>query len=387
MFEPPLILHVIHHLVIGGMENGLINLINKLPVTEFRHLVACVENFSDFRDRINRDDVSVYSMQRSVKGVFSVRRQVYELCRRFRPTIIHTRNLSGLDALLPARLAGVGICIHGEHGWDVDDLNGDNRKRILLKRVHRPIVNKYVAVSKHIETYLRCRIGVPQRKVKLIYNGVDTDRFSPIRRRSEVFPADFRPADRVIIGTVGRVQAVKDQATLIRAFANLISSHPGDVGQARLVIIGGGPLLGEIRQLISDLGISHLCWVPGSIHNVAEIMRGLDIFVLTSFAEGLSNTILEAMSSGIPVIATRVGGNVELVRDSVSGHLIDVQDRDTLVRHLFRYISDCSLRASHGASGRKLAVANFSIDAMVQNYRDLYNSFTSPAVTTSEFHR
>ena len=130
----PLVLHVIYHLVIGGMENGLVNLINRMDATRWRHAIACVEDFSDFRLRIARPDVEVFSLRRSQIGVWGLRRQLYELCNRMRPAIVHSRNQSGLDALPPARLAGVPHTVHGEHGWDVGDLNGLRFKPALLRR-------------------------------------------------------------------------------------------------------------------------------------------------------------------------------------------------------------------------------------------------------------
>src|SRR5438034_600221 len=105
MAEPPLIVHVIHHLVIGGMENGVVNLINRIPATRYRHCVMCIEDFSDFRNRIERPDVRVLAMRRSTLTGLQLYRRIHSTLRELRPAIVHSRNLSGLDALLPARLA------------------------------------------------------------------------------------------------------------------------------------------------------------------------------------------------------------------------------------------------------------------------------------------
>ena len=130
--SPPLILHVLHALHIGGMENGLVNLVNHLPATAFRHLIVCVEDFSPaFRARIQRPDVEVMALHRSQIGVWALRRALYALCRKRRPALVHSRNLSGLDAVLPARLAGVP-CVHSEHGWDIDNLQGRAFKPLAI---------------------------------------------------------------------------------------------------------------------------------------------------------------------------------------------------------------------------------------------------------------
>ena len=152
--EPPLVLHVIHHLTTGGLENGLVNLINAMPRTAFRHAIACIEDYSSFRDRLADPSVEVVALHRSRIGVWRMRRELFRLFRRLKPAIVHTRNLSGLDAQLPARAAGVRRIVHGEHGWDVDDIHGTGRRPALLRRLHAPLVDRYITVSKDLERYL-----------------------------------------------------------------------------------------------------------------------------------------------------------------------------------------------------------------------------------------
>ena len=216
----PLILHVIHHLVVGGMENGLVNLINRMPQECLRHAVACIEDYSDFCQRITRADTEVIALHRAKIGVWKMRYELFELCRRLRPRVVHSRNLSGLDALAPAKLAGVRHCIHGEHGWDMHDLYGTRWRPAILRRLHSPLVDRYIVVSKDLERYLIRRVGIAASRISQIYNGVDTERFSPSRGEpGNGLPADFADQDMLVIGTVGRLQPVKDQATLLRAFA------------------------------------------------------------------------------------------------------------------------------------------------------------------------
>src|SRR6185503_18186983 len=257
----PLVLHVIHHLVIGGMENGLVNLINRMPESAFRHAIACIEDYSDFRNRLRRD-VEVIALRRSQIGVWGVRRELFRLCRRLEPTILHSRGMSGLDALLPARLGGVGRHVHGEHGWDVHDLHGTGWKSVWLRKAHSPLIDRYVTVSKHLERYLIETIGIAPSRITQIYNGVDTDRFAPPAARLDgVLPAGFATPGCVVVGTVGRIQPVKDQATLVRAFAALARTSEG--GGLRLAIVGAGPLFDELRRLVDSLGIAERTWLPG----------------------------------------------------------------------------------------------------------------------------
>ena len=157
--QPPLIVHAIHHLIMGGLENGLINLINHMPRDRFRHAILCLDYFSEFRERLEREDVEVYAMHRKPGKDLASYWRLYKLFRELKPAIVHSRNLSGLDALLPATLAGVPCRIHGEHGWYDNDPDGSNRKYRLLRRLHRPMVNRYVALSSDLESYLQTHIG------------------------------------------------------------------------------------------------------------------------------------------------------------------------------------------------------------------------------------
>ena len=371
----PLILHVIHHLAMGGLENGLINLVDGLPASEFRHAIACIEDFSDFRQRLRRTDVEVVALHRSRVGLWRVRRQIFELCRRLRPAIAHTRNLSGLDALLPARLAGVPICVHGEHGWDVNNLRGDQWKPALLRRLHSPLVTRYVTVSRHLERYLVERVGIAESRITHICNGVDTARFAPAMERPvDLLPTHLRGEPLFVVGAVGRAQAVKDQATLLRAVARVVADAPDLRAAMRVAIVGGGPLLEELRDTASALGIADIAWLPGGMDDVPRVLRLFDVFVLPSLAEGISNTVLEAMATGLPVLATRVGGNTEIVEDGTWGRLFEPQDADALAGLLLRYARDPALRRAHADAARRAALTRYGLPIMVDRYRETYAS-------------
>ena len=359
----------------GGMENNLVNLINRMPPARFRHAIACVEDFSDFRSRLTKADVEVVALHRSRIGVQKLRLELFRLCRRLRPAIVHSRNRSGLDALLPARLAGVRYCVHGEHGWDVDDLRGEKWKLIWLRRIHSPLVSRYITVSKDLERYLTRRVGIAARRVTQIYNGVDTERFSPaVEKPAGLLSASLAGSDLVVIGTVGRIQAVKDQATLLRAFAALVAARPDSKPRLRLAVVGDGPLLGELRGLAQTLGIAELTWLPGALGNVPDVLRLLDVFVLPSLSEGISNTILEAMASRLPVLATARGGNVELIEEGQNGRLFEPGDVASLARMLGEYLANPELRRAHAKIARRRAVERFSLDAMVTSYQAVYEA-------------
>ena len=372
--EPPLVLHVIHHLYVGGMENGLVNLINNMPPNHYRHAIACIEDYSDFCKRITRPGVDIFALHRSQIGVWKLRYELFRLCRKLQPTIVHSRNLSGLDALLPARLAGVPHCIHGEHGWDISDLAGLAWKPNLLRRLHSPLIQHYITVSKDLQRHLIERVGISAKRISQVYNGVDTERFAPLAEKPKAWlPPAFRGDDLILIGSVGRMQSVKDHATLIQAFSQLIENQPDLRKRLRLLIVGDGPMLDELRTLANSLNLSKLAWLPGSRENIPEVYQALDVFVLPSLNEGISNTILEAMASRLPVVATAVGGNVELVEDGVCGRLFPARDINVLAQILEAYAMDESLRLTHSQAARTIAVERYSLQAMVSRYQRIYD--------------
>ena len=163
MAPPILIAHVIHRLAIGGLENGLINLLNHGLADRFRHAIICMTDYTDFRDRIESKEVEVYAIRRKAGRDWQATYRLFNLIHRLKPDIVHSRGLSGLNSLLPAVLSGVPARIHGEHGRDMGDLDGSSRKGQWVRRLHRPLVSHYIALSKDLENYLETKIGVPSQ--------------------------------------------------------------------------------------------------------------------------------------------------------------------------------------------------------------------------------
>jgi sugar transferase (PEP-CTERM/EpsH1 system associated) len=368
---PPLVAHVVFRLDVGGLENGLVNLINHIPANRLRHAVICMQDYSDFSQRIRRPDVGLFALNKPAGNSARTLAKLFTLFCELQPNIVHTRNLGALEAQLPACLAGVPVRIHGEHGWDLGDLDGSSFKPRLLRRLFKPFVHRYIAMSKHLELYLREKIAVSPRRVEQIYNGVDVSLFRPGGRQP--IPCEgFAGSDTFVIGTVGRMDSVKDQTTLARAYIELVRRVPDGGARIRLVMIGDGPLRAKALSLLNEAGMAHLAWLPGERHDIPEIMRGFNLFVLPSLAEGISNTILEAMASGLPVVATRVGGNPELVQDGLTGALVPAADPLRLAAAMQNYYTDRGRCHAHGVNARRVAEQRFGLDAMVTRYIDIY---------------
>lgn len=382
--SPPLVAHVIFALRAGGLENGLVNLINRMPPERYRHAVVCLKDHDEFAARIQRDDVPILDLHKKDGHDLPLFGRLWAAFRHLRPAIVHTRNLVALEAQIPALAAGVRGRVHGEHGWDVQDLDGSNRRHLWLRRVVGPLVQRFVPLSAHSERYLLEQVGVPAGKVTRIVNGVDAERFHPpghpapggavSRRDRDSLPEAGFPPDALVVGTVLRMETVKDPMNLARAFVAALARRPDLWPRLRLAMVGSGRLHDDVRAYLRDTGTDALAWLPGHRDDTPEILRALDLFVLPSRAEGISNTILEAMATGLPVIATRVGGNPDLVVEGETGTLVPPENPEALADAILAYAADPALRQRHGARARELVEERYTLDRMVQQYMDVYDS-------------
>ncbi|WP_326540111.1 TIGR03088 family PEP-CTERM/XrtA system glycosyltransferase [Pseudorhodoferax sp.] len=374
----PLIAHVVYRFDTGGLENGVVNLIDRL--TGWRHVViALTEAVPAFCSRVQRGDVEFVSLhQPPGQGWHSYPAFLHEL-RRLRPQVVHTRNLAALEMQVPAWWAGMPVRIHGEHGRDQTDPDGTRRKYQWMRRAYRPFVQHYVALSRDLGQYLTGPVGVPAARVSQIYNGVDVDRFAAAGVRQPVPGCPFEGEGLCLAGTVGRMQTVKAQPLLAQAFVQALRQQPALRRSLRLVLVGEGPLRAECEAVLQAGGVRELAWLPGERSDVPAVMRGLDFFVLPSLAEGISNTILEAMASGLPVVATDVGGNADLVADGLTGQIVPAGDVPALAQALQRWATDPARRQAAGLAGRARVEQRFSLQAMVAAYGGLYRSLSARA--------
>lgn len=370
-----LVVHVVYRFDMGGLENGVVNLINNMSSRNYRHVVLALTEVTDFRKRIVRDDVVFLALNKPPGHALSLYPSLFRLFRELRPSIVHTRNLAALEVLVPAWAAGVSVRIHGEHGRDVGDFDGSSKKYQWMRRLYSPFVGHYVALSRDLAFYLTDKVRISGKRITQVYNGVDAVRFSPTDdiQRPLIPGCPFVGAQLWRVGTVGRMQTVKDQLTLTRAFIRALEIAPELKSRLRLALVGDGPLREGCQLLLDTAGVSALSWLPGERDDVPEIMRGLDCFVLPSLAEGISNTILEAMACGLPVVATDVGGNADLVIHGVTGQIVPAGDVDAMAHSLVQLASSPELAQSMGRAGRQRILEKFSLDAMVGTYQGLYD--------------
>ena len=370
----PLVAHVLYRFDTGGLENGVVNLINRMDPSAYRHMVVALTEVTDFRRRLTRDDVECVALHKPPGHGWRAWAPFWRLLRARRPDIVHTRNLAALEMQPVAWAARVPVRLHGEHGRDMDDVDGSNRRLQRVRRLFAPFVQRHVALSKDLACYLTGPVGLPADRVEQVYNGVDDTRFAPAPGgRAPIAGAPFAGQGLWLIGTVGRMQAVKHQTLLARAFVSMLEREPALRKTARLVMVGDGALRATVLDILRDAGVADLAWLPGERADVPDVMRGLDCFVLPSLAEGISNTILEAMASGLPVVATDVGGNAELVAHGRTGLSVPSDDVDALARALGQLATDTAAACAMGRAGRDDVRRRFSLQAMVAAYQALYD--------------
>jgi sugar transferase (PEP-CTERM/EpsH1 system associated) len=350
------ILHILYSFGIGGMEKGIAMLINHGSM-EFEHQILCLTESGDSKYLIP-PNIPIFEMHKppgnSVTFIFRLAKKIREI----QPDIVHTRNFGGMDGIIASRLAGVKAVVHGEHGWGMDDPDGQNPKRKFSRRWLSLFVSEFTAVSKQIQSWLSDDINV-FRIVSQVYNGVVLKPSEKIQEKQCLRRELNIPETALLIGTVGRLDPIKDQAGLIDAFGQFKKSFP----ELHLIIVGEGDERSTLETKAFDS--VHLL---GMRKDVADILQSIDVFVLPSLNEGISNTILEAMAAGLPIVATAVGGTPELIQPNENGILVEARDYPSLTAAMARYASDEKLRMEHGANNLAIIKKQFSVEAMVAGY-------------------
>jgi sugar transferase (PEP-CTERM/EpsH1 system associated) len=367
---PPLVVHLTYALDFGGLETLLVDCINRMPAERYRHAVVCLTRYTEFADKITRPGVELYALGKPPGLGLSTHLKFFALMRRLRPAIVHTYNLSALEYAFTAALAGVPVRVHAEHGRDASDPEGTNRKHNFLRRRVAPFVDRFVPVSDDLNRWLDKVVGIPAAKTQFIKNGVDTDKFA--------LPAAAGPSpwshEDFVIGTVARVQDIKNHRALVEAFVRLREMMPAQRDRLKLSIVGDGPLLPSLRAQVAAAGLEDAVWLPGARTDIPAVLQSFSLFALPSLAEGTPVSLLEAMASGLPVVASRVGGIPEVVTEGEHGALVPAGDVGALAAALARYSSDPALARTHGAAGRIRVEQRFSMRAMLTAYTGLYDA-------------
>ncbi len=399
------ILHVIPSLDVGGMENGVVNLINALPAERFEHHVVCLLHSGPLAERIRgRAGITeLHAGRHDPKAALRLARTIL----RYRPHLVHARNWSCWpDAAAACAMTGIGRLIWGIHGWTTD--RKMPRTRALACRQLARSTRQLYAVCRDAAERFAEEAGLPVGRFEVLYNGVDAERFAPGGDRAATRAALGLSAEACVIGTVGRLDPIKNYEMLLEAVARLrhtsnagglseLDLLPQDVGggggrevgvgdlsyrakagaaggsvATELVFVGEGPEEARLRDLARRLGVADHVRFLGRRDDVPQVLGAFDVFALTSRREGMSNAILEAMACGLPVVATRTGGNAELIVDGETGLLIESARVEPLVRALRILRDRADLREAMGTAGRRRIESLFTIRRMAEAYARMY---------------
>ncbi|MDD2541863.1 MAG: glycosyltransferase, partial [Desulfuromonadaceae bacterium] len=329
-----------------------------MPPEEYAHLIICLTTYTSFKDRLCNDNVRIIALGKNPGKDVRIFFRILAILAQERPHIVHTYNIATLEYQVAAFLARVRLRIHAEHGRDFSDLKGENQKYNLLRRVMNPFIHFWVPVSLDLAQWLEGKVRIPQRKIALIYNGVDITKFTPSPARLQAWQSRISqlPGSPLRIVTVGRLDPVKDQATLLHALRFVGTSTSVQQRPVQLWIIGDGPERERLQQVIDQENLNDQAVLLGEKDNISELLNSTDVFVLSSLAEGIPMTVLEAAAAGLPVIATDVGGLPEIVQKGQSGFLVSPGSPQAVAAAIHRYLEDPPLLLRHGAAGRQYII-------------------------------
>jgi glycosyltransferase involved in cell wall biosynthesis len=361
------IVHVVENLDRGGLERCVIDL--ALAQREAGHAckVACLFQRGALSDELERNGIQVVACgKRSGVDIRALTR-LRAILRASPGAVVHTHNAvahyHGVLSGYGLRLRGILNTRHGMGGRDGSERT-ERRYRWAMPRTDYAVAVCEAARARFAIDGVR-----PRRALLSIPNGIHCDKFheaSDSARTALLHELDL-PADSRIIGSVGRLAPVKDQAVLVRALPLLRRKLP-----AVLVVVGDGPLHGQLAQLAIDQGVADSVRFLGDRGDVARLLAGFDVFALSSTSEGYSIALLEAAAAGLPIVATDVGGNREIVSDGATGRLVRPESHEAMADALQEVLLDRTCSSEMGRRGRQWARTEASVHTMAHRYLELY---------------
>lgn len=370
------VVHIITKLELGGAQQNTLFTVNSLDRDRFIPILVTGSDGMLLEDALNIKDVKVYLIPQFVRDISPIN-DLVALCRIFKilksikPAIVHTHSSkAGIIGRWAAYLAGVPIIVHSVHGFGFHESQRNIIKRLFIstERLTSCITDKFIAVSReNIKKGEIFRIFNRER-VRLIRSGIDISRFKDINVNKAVKKRGlFLNPDLPLVGMVACLKPQKAPIDFIVMADLVYRKFP----LVNFIIVGDGELRGEVMEMISRLGMDDRVVLAGWRRDIPEIMKSLDIFVLTSKWEGLPRVLLEARAAGLPIVATRVDGSQEVIIDGVNGYLLEPNDIKGMAERVITLLSNPIMARTMGKSGQDLP-KEFDIDLMVSEQEDLY---------------
>jgi len=368
MGHPIKIMHILHTLGTAGLQKGVVNIANQLNSNGFEISICCLEESGTFEKRLN-PGTKVFVMNKPPGIDYTLPLRLAKLFRREKTMIVHTHSVGTyLYGAIGAKLAWMPRIIHGEHG-DLHQPSGSRPIDINIRRYLSHITDVIHTVSADLKNSLVRMTGIKPEKIVTILNGVELDKFK-IAQNPQLRKILGIGMKDLVIGTVSRLSPVKNFELLIQVIPEI--NHTGLY--PKVLFVGDGPSRPNLESLTKQYGLEKQIIFLGDRSDVPDLLNVMDIFILTSFSEGLSNSIMEAMAAGLPVVATNVGGNPELVIHNETGFLFPSQDASILAQQIIELTNDPEKRHRMGLAGRKRMEEFFTLEKMIRNYENLYRS-------------
>lgn len=360
--------HFVENLNRGGLERAVIDLIRAQVALGHRCQVVCLFERGSLADELAELDVPVHACAKRRGLDLSALRRARRLLRAHATEVLHTHNATAhYHAVLAALGLPIRCTINTRHGMGALEV-GSRREWLYRRSLAR--TDAVVTVCEAARREL-LRLGtVPESRLVAIPNGIRIERYAAADAdmRGRLLDSLGLPAQTRVIGTVGRLAPAKDHLGLITAFAGMSDQVPDCV----LVIVGDGELRGELEARIRATSLQDRVFLLGDRNDVGDLLRGFDLFAMSSRTEGYSIALIEASAAALPIVATEVGGNAEIVRDGVNGRLVPAGDSVRMMTTLRELIEDPALRARLGQAGREWALREGSFTTMAKRYDALY---------------
>ncbi|MBN2301674.1 MAG: glycosyltransferase family 4 protein [Lentisphaerae bacterium] len=368
------VLHVVNAFDVGGMENGLVNVINYSRQTTFQHSVCSLTTEGKMKERVV-PDVNYYALNKvGVERFLFVKMRT--LLKKSKPDVVHIRGWGPFfDTIVSTMfLPRAPKVIFSFHGMSYGEYISPKKFSDVIKENLLWRVNQIMTLNTSMSQYLCSRYHIRKDSIKIIGNGVDAAIFSPYTP-NQIAIAELKRAlgirkDDFVIGTVGRLEQIKNMKFLINACSGLKEKIPG----VKLLIVGEGTEQKDLSQMCRELHLEKHVIFTGKQDDMYKMYRLMNIYVQSSLYEGFSNTILEAMASGLPVVCTNVGGNQDLVIHGENGYLFEVDNYHEFANHLNRLYENVEVRHTFSVKSRQLVEESWTIDRMAKNYEAMYSA-------------
>lgn len=363
------IMYVVLSLDTGGAERIVYNLVTGINKDLFTPIVCCLDYLGHLGEKLKEKGINIFAMNRK-KGIdFHLIARLTKLMRKYKVSIMHAHSYSPyFYGATSAILTKVPTIIFTEHGRFFPDRK--RFKRIIYNQFLSLFTTQFVAVSEEIKRSLVTYEGIREKKIAIILNGVDLDKFNidiPLEKKKKEF--NLKSTDK-ILGLVARLEIRKDIPTLLKAMTNVLKVFP----ETKLLIVGDGNLQTNLEDLSKELEIYKNVVFCGRREDIPEIMKIIDIYVLSSISEGTSVSLLEAMAAKKPVVATNVGGNPKVIQDGISGILVPPQNPEILAEKIISLLGNPEKCMKMGEEGYKRVKEKFSLQRMVSDYEMLYKN-------------